>query len=49
MTSQEVAVVIIFDGIEHINNNKDPQENVFKLFETIDTKNNIREEDSIKH
>lgn len=35
-------MVVIFDGIEHLNNSKDQTENMISLFNEIDIKNGFR-------
>lgn len=40
--SHEIIVVVIFDGIEHLNASKDQTENMVSLFSEIDIKNGFR-------
>ena len=40
--SHEIIVVVIFDGIEHLNNSKDQTENMISFFNEIDIKNGFR-------
>jgi len=41
--SHEIIVVVIFDGIEHLNSSKDQTENMISLFNEIDIKNGFRQ------
>ena len=41
--SHEIIVVVIFDGIEHLNNSKDQTENMISFFNEIDIKNGFRQ------
>jgi hypothetical protein len=41
--SHEIIVVVIFDGIEHLNASKDQTENMISFFNEIDIKNGFRQ------
>jgi hypothetical protein len=41
--SHEIIVVVIFDGIEHLNSSKDQTENMISFFNEIDIKNGFRQ------
>jgi hypothetical protein len=41
--SHEIIVVVVFDGIEHLNASKDQTENMISLFNEIDIKNGFRQ------
>jgi hypothetical protein len=41
--SHEIIVIVIFDGIEHLNSSKDQTENMISLFNEIDIKNGFRQ------
>lgn len=41
--SHEIIVVVIFDGIEHLNASKDQTENMISYFNEIDIKNGFRQ------
>lgn len=40
--SHEIAVVIMFDGIEYLNNSKQSDKNMFNLFREFDLINGFR-------
>lgn len=41
--SHEIIVVVVFDGIEHLNASKDQTENMISFFNEIDIKNGFRQ------
>lgn len=41
--SHEIIVIVVFDGIEHLNSSKDQTENMISLFNEIDIKNGFRQ------
>jgi hypothetical protein len=41
--SHEIIVIVIFDGIEHLNSSRDQTENMISFFNEIDIKNGFRQ------